>query len=62
MFYGTSSSWYEGDRRMIKEMPEEASLSERSSETAHQSEWLGWDGWVNPEPARTMAQDVETAA
>ena len=61
MFYETGSSWYAGDKRADEETPQEASLKTRSAETVQQSEWLGWDGWVNPEPAQTVAHVSETA-
>ena len=62
MFNRTSSSWYAGNKRKGEEARQLATLRVRSPETVHQSEWLGWDGWVNLEPAQTLAQDSKTAA
>lgn len=62
MFYRTSSSWYAGDKQRAKEARQAATLGARSPEAMHQSEWLGWDGWVNLEPAHTLAQDSKTTA
>ena len=61
MFYGTSSSWYAGDKRAAEQKPQEASLKMRSPQAVPQSEWLGWDGWVNPEPAQSLAHHPESA-
>jgi len=60
MFYRTSGSWYAGDKRKAEEVRQGASLRVRPSETVQQGEWLGWDGWVNPEPFQTEARDSKT--
>ncbi len=61
MFYGTSNSGYASDKRIAEQTLHEAFLKMRPSESVQQSEWLGWDGWVNPEPAQTLAHKSEKA-
>ena len=60
MFYQASGSWFTGGKRGTDEARHEASMEVRASEAVRQSEWLGWDGWVNPEPMRTVPQDPKT--
>ena len=60
MFYQTSGSRYGGDKRRAEEARPGASLRSRSPEAVQQAEWLGWDGWVNPEPFQTEPRDSTT--
>jgi len=62
MSYLTSRSWYLGGKRKAEKLSLQASPKMRPPQAMYHSEWLGWDGWVNPEPAQTAAQDLTTAA
>ena len=62
MSYLTGRSWYTGDKRKAENARQQASLGTRLPQVVHQPEWLGWDGWVNPEPVQSAAHDSKSAA
>jgi len=62
MSYLTSGSWYIGGKSKAEHEHQRAAPGVGPSEAVPQSEWLGWDGWVNPEPMQTMPHDSTTTA
>lgn len=60
MSYLSSGSWYMGGKSKAEDERQKAAPGIGPSEAVYPSEWLGWDGWVNPEPMQTTAQDSTT--
>jgi len=62
MSYLTGRSWYTGGKRKAETARRQAAPGTRLPQVLHQSEWLGWDGWVNPEPVQSVAPDSKSVA
>lgn len=61
MPYLLKRSWYPGGGRLAKAAHQQASRKNSRSDTAQESEWLGWDGWVNTGDVSNLRDETTEA-